>query len=148
MSWTFLNYSSFPLISKSLYLIFLPASIAFGIIQITGNTSISPTACNTDGSIVPVGGRTNEATIKHNATIAVIASPITNHSSFVGNRKFITVYYIYAAFCTVQPSGIPLAPVVQPVIFAAFINVPVLATPDTHPFVQPATDMSIARHLM
>ena len=49
---------------------------------------------------------------------------------------------------TLHPLGIPLVPVFQDVMPAAFTNVPVEATPDTQLFVQPVAEISVAKHLM
>ena len=54
----------------------------------------------------------------------------------VAARVEIVLFVFYYASCTVHPLGIPLVPVVQDVMPAAFTNVPVDATPYTHLFVQ------------
>ena len=55
--------------------------------------------------------------------------------------------------CTVQPSGMPstsfqspCGPTVQSFMPAALIKVPLSATPVSQPPVQPAAEMSVARH--
>ena len=50
--------------------------------------------------------------------------------------------------CTVQPVGIPLAPVGQPVIDAALTKVPVEATLESQFVVQPFAEMSVVRQVI
>ena len=53
-------------------------------------------------------------------------------------------------YLTVQPLGIPLAPVVQLDIEAALVKVPApipVGTPESHLFVQFHADMSVARQV-
>ena len=54
----------------------------------------------------------------------------------VAARVEIVLFVFYYASCTVHPVGIPLMSVLQPVILAAFTNVPVDATPFTQLLVQ------------
>ena len=49
----------------------------------------------------------------------------------VAARVESVLFVFYYASCTVHPVGIPLMSVLQPVILAAFTNVPVDATPYT-----------------
>ena len=55
---------------------------------------------------------------------------------------------MYYSVTTVQPVGIPLVPVVQLVILAAFTNVPVAETPLTQLLKHELAEISVARHLM
>lgn len=55
---------------------------------------------------------------------------------------------IYELFCTVQPDGMPLTPVVQLDIDAALTNVPFDDVQLTQLVVQSVADISVARHLM
>ena len=65
--------------------------------------------------------------------------------------KLLQIPYL---FTTVQPSGMPLAPVgiwpvSEPCIkLAALVNVPDEATPDTQLFKQPDADISVASMVM
>ena len=66
----------------------------------------------------------------------------------VAARVEIVLFVFYYASCTVHPLGIPLVPVFQDAISAAFTNVLVDATPDTQLFVQLEAEISVAKHLI
>ena len=53
----------------------------------------------------------------------------------------------HGAVCTVQPLGMPSAPVVQPVMPAAWVKVPLEATPLSQLLVQLLALMSVARQV-
>lgn len=53
----------------------------------------------------------------------------------------------YCLSTTVQPAGMPLAPVVQPVMPSAFVKVPLAATFLSQSAVQPIAEISVARQV-
>ena len=57
-------------------------------------------------------------------------------------------FYMCYILLTVQPVGIPLAPVGQPVMLEAFLKLPDEETPDTQLSKQPEAEISVARQVM